>query len=111
MTIDDLTVKDPTPAVRRAAEAAYRRRPPATGRLDFAAAREDLAAAVTVEAVLPHLPHLPASSPFVEDWPADEQEFWRDGDWADFTERQQMLDLLRRQKTALAIVTALVGAP
>lgn len=60
----------------------------------------------TVERVLEFIP-APRVSEYVSDWPQDEQDLWR-GDWLSFTERNEALDLLRRQKVARA-VTALLS--
>lgn len=43
----------------------------------------------------------------VPDWPADEIEYFRHGDWADFTERAAHLDHMRRLKAADRVLALL----
>jgi hypothetical protein len=53
----------------------------------------------------------PADSGYVEDWPEDEREFYREGDWTSFTDRAEKLARLRQEKAARAILAALGLSP
>lgn len=61
-------------------------------------------------AVLP----VPACSTSVADWPADEQDLYRngfeDGRWSDFTTRNEALVRLRRGKVADELLDLMTGA-
>lgn len=48
----------------------------------------------------------PAVSEHVADWPEDEREFFRHGDWDSFSDRRAKLDKIRRYKVADAILAA-----
>lgn len=71
-----------------------------------------LTAALDVEEVVALIP-APRTSVHVEDWPADEQDLFRngfnDGRWTDYTNRAEALDLMRRRKVAEALRAAIVG--
>jgi hypothetical protein len=63
---------------------------------DAASDREMLAALVPAPQVSEH----------VADWPEDEREFHRHGEWTSFTDRREHLDRIRRYKVADAILAA-----
>lgn len=108
---EDQTVKDPSSSVQRAALVLSQEdSTDATCYGWVPQARRALAAALTVQEVLPHIP-APKVSEYVRDWPQDEQDMYRNPGWLSFTERGEAMDIYRRQKAALAIITALVGAP
>jgi len=65
--------------------------------------------AVDFDAILALIPVAKVSE-YVRDWPQDEQDLYRSPDWMSFTERAEAMDIYRRRKAALALVTALVGA-
>ncbi|NGZ99648.1 hypothetical protein G5V59_02630 [Nocardioides sp. W3-2-3] len=48
--------------------------------------------------------------PYVDHWPADERDLYRNGDWKSFEERAGALDELRRGKRARAVLDAVVPA-
>jgi len=50
----------------------------------------------------------PQSSERVADWPEDEREYFRNGDWHSFTERNEALNRLRRQKVAQDVAEAVM---
>lgn len=52
----------------------------------------------------------PRVSERVADWPADEQEFHRNGNWLSFTDRAEQLDRMRRLKVADSILDRLSRA-
>ena len=75
-------------------------------------AHDALLRAVDFDAILALVPQ-PDVNGRVHEWPEDERELWyapSGGPYRSFTGRRDALALLRRQKIALAIVTALVGA-
>lgn len=43
----------------------------------------------------------------LEDWPADERDYFREGDWSDFTERRQRIQDMRKAKLADALIAVL----
>lgn len=66
--------------------------------------------AIDIQKIVDRVP-IPRASLYVRDWPLDEQELWDSRRGTDPDEALFAVDLLRRQKAALSIVTALVGAP
>jgi hypothetical protein len=58
-----------------------------------------------VEALADLIP-VPAASQHVEDWPVDEREFYRHGDYSSFTDRARQLDRMRQVKAARAILAS-----
>lgn len=56
--------------------------------------------------VLAALVPAPQVSEYVADWPEDEREFHRHGEWTSFTDRREQLDQMRRYKVADAILAA-----
>lgn len=49
---------------------------------------------------------LPHVSERVSNWPEDEQHYLRHGDWNDFTELDEVLDRMRRERCADAVLAA-----
>lgn len=56
-----------------------------------------------VVAALPPITH----GPYVPDWPEDEQDYCRNGDWVDFSDREVSLQRIRRVKAARDVLAAL----
>ncbi|KQO98406.1 hypothetical protein [Leifsonia sp. Leaf264] len=59
------------------------------------------------DAILGEVGTLIRESNHVADWPADEQELYRNGDWRSFTDRRDQLSRMIAEKAAVAALAAI----